>query len=924
MSLVFQPRNQFFNVSLYLILAVSYYYAGALLSSISAQAQVVPVWLPSGVALVGAYLWCWRFLPAVFVSSVCFNLFSQPGFEFALLSADLIKQVSLIAFGASLQAGVGGFILRRYTGNILELKSDKLAVVFVFIVGILVNTISSNIGVYSLSLFNPSYSIENHWTNVLIWWAGDSLGVLLATPFILALIKFKRKNVSVKQDYVLVVTPIILFSIVLLTTIIFSSNNQRSVLEIVDREVEVISNSLHRQITKNLSHIQTVASYIQYNPHLNQTDFLKYVKPIFLQEHAIQAFSWNQVVPQSKETEFFQMLSEELEQPVGLIGQPLDESDPLIVVKYVFPFEDNQKALGFNVNSKSDRKLVLQQAADEAIPKATKIIQLVQSVDPEPAFLIFAPVYQLIKLEAEQGIYQQKLLGFATGVFLVEEVIDHAININQKQMFEFELVETSSRKIIAANTGQTLISLDQFKETKLLSFPQSGQTWQLYLKPKSEFVQHYHDNIAYTLLVAQLFIIAFIMLLILIMNSRQFLLNRMVTERTLSLKQAKQQSDNANLAKSRFLANMSHEIRTPLNAVIGFSQLAYQSKSSTEINDYLHKIEKSSTTLLGIVNDILDISKIESEKLVLEKSLFDMHDVIGRISVMFESSANSKGVEWKLIDNLPQSLWYLGDSVRVEQILINLCGNALKFTQQGQISLTASLVNQEGELAELKFVVADTGIGIAPEAQAILFDAFTQADSSTSRKFGGTGLGLAIAKDLANLMQGDIDLNSTEGLGSEFTIKIKVQTSLKAPAERKTLGKCDFTGCKILVAEDNEINQMVIAEMLKTFGVETYIVENGALALEALEQQSFDLVLMDCQMPVMDGYQATAEIRSLVQFDELPVIALTADVMPEDKAKAVTVGFNAHLSKPLDINKLSDCLHKFGRAGTRLRTQDSE
>ncbi|MCU4675213.1 ATP-binding protein [Catenovulum sp. 2E275] len=902
-------KNYHSNISVYILLAFGYYFSGEWLSGISSQAQVVPIWLPAGLALVGCYIWWWRFFPAVFLASICFNLNIQTDISLADLTAEQIYQVTLIGAGSTFQAIVGSFILRRYTKNILELKSDKYAFIFVFIVGIAVNLISSNIGVYSLSLFNPHYSLNNHWENVLLWWVGDSLGVLLATPFLLSILNIKREKQDLKRDYLLIITPVLLFFIVIIVTTLFSHNNIKSAKSILERELDVVSNSLHRQINKSLTQIQRLASRIQTTPELNRSEFEHFAQDLFTEEHTVKAFSWIEIVPQKMELSFFEALSKEYKYDIRLSGKPLNENDPLVIVKYIVPLESNKEALGFNGFSRLDRRMAFKKAAATSVLKATQIIQLVQSTKPEPAYLVFAPVYQVIHGESDISIYQKKLVGFATGIFLVEELLNYAITPKQSSMFYYELVERGSNKLISSNTNNDKLTLSDHKQVIIQSYEQLGQIWDLYIVENPEFINHFQSQTAFVLLFSQLFIVAFIILFVLIMNSRQLLLNKMVEDRTISLIKAKRQSDEANLAKSRFLANMSHEIRTPLNAVIGFSQLAKNTQSQQDIESYIAKIEQSSTTLLGIVNDILDISKIESEKLTLDHIQFDMHQILQRIQIMFESGAMQKGLNWQVIDNLPNSVWYLGDPVRVEQILINLCGNAMKFTLEGEVRLTAESFQLNPEQAKVVIKIKDTGIGISPKDQINIFSPFIQADSSTSRRFGGTGLGLPISKELAQLMNGNIELSSELGKGSEFRLFITLAITNQAPQAIVDKESISLQGCKVLVAEDNEINQIVIQEMLNSFGCETCIVENGQLALNAIKQHKYDVVLMDCQMPVMDGYQATAKIRQMPEYDTLPVIALTADVMPEDKARAIEVGFNAHLAKPLDMAKLKECLH---------------
>jgi len=262
---------------------------------------------------------------------------------------------------------------------------------------------------------------------------------------------------------------------------------------------------------------------------------------------------------------------------------------------------------------------------------------------------------------------------------------------------------------------------------------------------------------------------------------------------------------------------------------------------------------------------------------------------------------------------LPKNLWYLGDPTRIEQILMNLSSNAVKFTQKGSVSITAQLTELHLDTAHIEIKVEDTGIGLKPEAIRSLFDAFTQADTSTTRQFGGTGLGLTISRELSLLMGGEIKVESEFNQGSLFSLHLKLDTLEKA-SEQEVLEKSesiDLSGLNLLVAEDNHINQIVIQNMLESFGITPVIVENGEEAVKVIQEQEFDMVLMDCQMPVLDGYKATSRIRNLPNFQHIPIITLTADVMPEDITRAFEAGCNAHLAKPIDIEQLKSCLKEY-------------
>ncbi|WP_052501706.1 response regulator [Thiomicrospira microaerophila] len=373
--------------------------------------------------------------------------------------------------------------------------------------------------------------------------------------------------------------------------------------------------------------------------------------------------------------------------------------------------------------------------------------------------------------------------------------------------------------------------------------------------------------------------------------------------------ESQKQAEAANQAKSEFLANMSHEIRTPMNGIIGMSELGIKETDPAKMHHQLERVNQSGRLLLGIINDILDFSKIEAGMLELDPQPFELSQLKDELNSLFIGMAQDKGLDFGVQCQCDCHVCLYGDNLRLRQVLTNLIGNAIKFTERGEVRLEIKLTSpkQAGEVAQLAFSIKDTGIGMTPEQQAKLFNAFTQADTSITRKHGGTGLGLVISEKLVRLMGGDdIQIQSELGKGSVFSFSVTMP--LCDDEQRKQLiSQPHFSdhpqlSGRVLLVEDNEINQEVAGEMLRQTGVRFEVAENGQVAVDKARDQKFDLILMDIQMPVMDGYLATKAIR---EFNPtIPIIALTAAAMVEDKNKALAAGMNDHLAKPLDSEAL--------------------
>lgn len=395
-------------------------------------------------------------------------------------------------------------------------------------------------------------------------------------------------------------------------------------------------------------------------------------------------------------------------------------------------------------------------------------------------------------------------------------------------------------------------------------------------------------------------------------KAREKKLKDLVTERTKDLEEKNIELEKATKVKEQFLANMSHEIRTPLNAISGMINLLLKGEISNDQYKYLNTIRKSSDNLLVIINDILDFSKIEAGRIELEEIPFELKEQVETVYQTLKLKADEKeiGFEYDLDDELPHVL--IGDPVRLNQILINLTGNAIKFTDKGSVHISISEIKNKNKLTGIRFKISDTGIGIADDKLDSIFETFTQASTDTTRRHGGTGLGLSISKQLVGLQEGKIWAESILGKGSDFIFEIYFpvgrEDAIKGEIDEIDLAliKSDLRGLKILLVEDNPFNVMVAEDTIKSeiSEAEVEVASNGVEAVDKYDPKKFDIVLMDLHMPEMDGLTATKKINEMNGGIEIPILAMTANVLPNELSKCYDVGMVDVIPKPFEIDEL--------------------
>ena len=863
---------------------------------LTAGTYAAAIWPSAGIALAGFFLLQYRAIPYVFLGSLCINSFHFGSLSWSLDLQD-VSQSFIISIGVVTQAAVGYWLIRRVNDQAEQLIELKSTLQLMLLGGPLCCLISATIGSMTLYGFGI-LSSETLPRTLFTWWSGDTLGVLIFTPLIL--ITFNQQQ-KLRRVQVAVPALVVYLSLNLLFYISYRTEQQAIQQEVLVKS-KMLKFSFDKQLQKIKANIGLLKAYYESSKEVNYLEFMSFTDQQLLFSSEISAIEWLPKVADEQRSDYEQRLRD-----IGFNNFEFKEKNSqgqlvtattrpwYFPVYFVNPIQGNEAALGFDLSSHPVRASALNQAARSRKPVVSEVISLVQKQTESAGVLYLVPVM------AAQP--KPHLKGYVVAVIHLPNIIAATLAPLEFSGYKVKLEDITDHTQVSMlfETGNYLDDLRVFQEK--VSFGQ--RVWQLSLYKelgvgeRSFWVQHWR---------AQLFGMLFVWLLItflLMLTGTNIRVSQQVESQTRKLLAQKQKADEANSIKGEFLANMSHEIRTPINGIKGLHYLALQESNFEQTRSYIEQADSAVNVLQRVLNDVLDFSKIEAGKLVLEKSLVSYKQVFEQLSVMVKHDVNQKNIDFSVDYESFANEQIYTDEVRLNQVLLNLVNNAIKFTKpKGSVSVKLVAFNDD----QVMFVVSDTGIGIDPSLQKKLFKPFSQADNSTSRKFGGTGLGLSICQKLVVLMGGEIGLKSEAGQGSEFYFTLPIGKEEcavnRGGGDEFDASIVSLAQYQILVVEDNPLNQQVISAILAGKGCTPDIAQNGRIAINMLQKKHYDLILMDIQMPELDGLSATKIIRSEQQYKNLPIIGLSANAMEEDIEKAMAVGMNDYVVKPIEPDAL--------------------
>ncbi|WP_374000448.1 ATP-binding protein [Bdellovibrio bacteriovorus] len=834
--------------------------AGLLLALPPGYASLI--WPPLGLSLAALLLFGINRWPGVFLGAFLINIRNPES-----LTGFLVPMG--VATGSTLGIVTGALLIRHWLQFPKRFYPEREVLLFLLVAGPVSSFISATLGVSTLYLADVVVP-KSLFLNWLHWFVGDATGGLIFAPLALMFSTQSRKYWLKSVTKVLL--PIcISFVLILSVAHYLNKSEQGKWLAEFTKKSEFTYNVLEKDLKSNLDMLSSLQSFYESSSEVTAAEFKKFAGTLHSRHPEVQALAW--VPVRAKKPDVFE-------------------------VEFIEPQANNAHIKNLNFSTHPAHQELLKKALSTKRIIASNPLQISDS---------------------SSGIFIFLALGHPQGILLevlrLDSILKDLTGVLNDPSYRITIKDVTSNPATVVLQSERLPFEDNpfMKDFRWSSHIEVGdRMWEITLEqdPSQPVAPTSSSNL---FLLASLVFVFLLCALLLTIANRIITVEEIVDEKTQHLLDLNLQLKKASETKSEFLANMSHEIRTPLNVIIGMSDLLEESPLNEDQAHYVDISKKAGQNLLNIINDILDISKIESGLITLEKTHVNLHEVVRDVCEMFALKAKEKNLELSLVLSQDTQHIYLGDPTRIRQILANLIGNSLKFTMQGAIEVRVSRNNLSHLNGNLLFQVKDTGIGIPQEKIPHLFQPFTQADSTITRKFGGTGLGLSISKRLVHMMNGEITIESELHRGSIFSFTLDLpwvqdlETARSAEKDRSTAAMQEAFSSEgktlsILIVDDTEDNRILIRAYLKNSPHSIDEASNGQQALEMAQHKDYDLILMDMQMPVMDGFTATQKIRQWEkEYHKIPatIWALTAYALKNEIDRSLEVGCNLHLVKPL-------------------------